>query len=59
MMPDPFPSIATGTTYEAIQVGEDILLLAAPLDQERRRQIERLANRSIAEHRQTLEGLAR
>ncbi|HKA56854.1 MAG TPA: hypothetical protein VKJ47_24685 [Candidatus Binatia bacterium] len=57
-MPDTFQE-AANHTYEAIQVGSDILLLAAPLDRGRLKRIEALANRSIAEHRRTLEGLAR
>lgn len=58
-MPDTFQEVATFHTYEAIQVGGDILLLSAPLDQERIKQIEKLANQSIDEHRKTLEGLAK
>ena len=58
-IPDRFQDVAESYAYEAIQVGDDILLLAAPLDRERLRRIEKLANRSIAEHRRTLEGLAR
>ncbi|MDI7261080.1 MAG: hypothetical protein QME90_14325 [Thermodesulfobacteriota bacterium] len=58
-MPDTFQEVATPHTYEAIQVGGDILLLSAPLDRERIKQIEKLANQSIEEHRKTLEGLAK
>ncbi|MBS3905532.1 MAG: hypothetical protein KGZ49_00725 [Syntrophaceae bacterium] len=58
-MPDTFQEVATLHTYEAIQMGGDILLLSAPLDRERIKQIEKLANQSIEEHRKTLEGLAK
>ena len=59
MLPDTFQEIAEPHTYEAIQVGGDILLLSPPLDQERLKRIEELAKRSIEEHRDTLERLAR
>ena len=58
-LPDAFQQAAPTGEYEAIEVGGDILLLSAPLDRERLRRIERLASRSIEEHRRTLEGLAR
>ncbi len=58
-MPDAFQEVAGGTSYEAVQVGDTILLMASPVDRERLRQIEELANRSIGEHRRALEGLAR
>jgi len=58
-MPDAFQEVATPPTYEAIQVGGDILLLSAPLDRERLKKIEELAKRSIEEHRSTLEALAK
>jgi hypothetical protein len=56
-MPDGFEEVAQGREYEAIQVEDGILLVPAPLDRERLRRIEQLANRSIEEHRKTLEGL--
>jgi hypothetical protein len=59
MLPDTFQEIAEPHTYEAIQVGGDILLLSPPLDQERLKRIEELAKRSIEEHRDSLERLAR
>jgi len=59
MLPDTFQEIAEPRTYEAIQVGGDILLLSPPLDRERLKRIEELAKRSIEEHRDTLERLAR
>jgi len=58
-IPDAFQEVAPLSTYEAIQVGGDILLLSVQLDRERLKRIEDLANRSIDEHRRTLEGLAR
>lgn len=58
-MPDAFQEVTKRVSYEAVQVGDDILLLSAPLDREQLERIERLASRSIAEHRRTLEGLAR
>ena len=58
-MPDAFEEVAEGRDCEAILVGGDILLIPAPLDRERLKRIEDLANRSINEHRSTLEGLAR
>ena len=58
-MPDAFREATAPGTYEAIQVGGDILLLPAPLDRERIKKIEELTRRSIEEHRSTLEALAR
>jgi len=58
-MPDAFQEVATLRTYDAIQVGGDILLLSAPLDRERLKKIEELAKRSIEEHRSTLKALAK
>jgi hypothetical protein len=58
-MPDTFQEVATFHTYEAIQLGGDILLLSPPLDRERMKRIEDLTNQSIKEHRKTLEGLAK
>ncbi|MCD6508109.1 hypothetical protein J7M22_15995 [Candidatus Poribacteria bacterium] len=45
--------------YEVIEIGEDILLIPAPLDRRRLAYIEKLADISIDEHRQTLERLAK
>lgn len=59
VMPDAFQDAEDGQTYEAIEIGGDILLSPAPLDRERLARIERLANRSIEEHRKSLQGLAR
>lgn len=58
-MPDGFTSTKRPGTYEAIDVGGDILLIVSPLDRKRLEQIETLANRSIDEHRKSLEGLAK
>ena len=58
-MPDSFEEVAKTEVYEAIVVDGDILLLATPLDRERVKRIQDLTDRSINEHRRTLEGLAR
>ena len=58
-MPDTFQEVAEGREYEAVQVGDEILLLPRPLDRERLQEIHRLASLSISEHRKTLEGLGR
>ena len=58
-MPDSFMDVAEPRTYEAVQVGGDILLLFTPLDRERLKRIEELTERSIRDHRKTLERLAR
>ncbi len=59
VMPDAFREVAGQSDYEAVQVGDAILLLVAPLDQERLKRIEELTEASIDEHRSSLEGLAR
>jgi len=59
VMPDAFQGVEEGQTYEAIEIGGDILLAPVPLDRARLARIEGLANRSIEEHRKSLEGLAR
>jgi len=58
-LPDAFEELEARPVYEAVQIGGDILLLSMPLDRERMHRIEWLTNRSIEEHRPTLEGLAR
>ena len=58
-VPDSFKNAAELPTYEAVQVGEDILLLSTPLDRERLKRIAELTESSIRNHRKTLEGLAR
>ena len=59
VLPDSFLELATRPTYEAIQVGGDILLISTPLDRERIKRISALADASINEHRSSLEGLGR
>ena len=44
--------------YEAIEIGNDILLVPSPLDKDRIARIERLTDLSIKEHRKTLENLS-
>ena len=58
-MPDGFRGVQEGKIYDVVEIGGDVVLAPSPLDRERLAQIERLARRSIKEHRQTLEGLAR
>ena len=58
-VPDSFKDVAEIRTYEAVQVGGDILLLSTPLDRERLKKIDALTESSIRDHRKTLEGLAR
>ncbi len=58
-MPDTFEEVADGRECEAIHVEDAIFLLPGPLDREPLNRIEDLANRSINEHRSTVEGLAR
>jgi hypothetical protein len=59
VVPDAFNDVAEPRTYEAVQVGGDILLLFTPLDRERLKKIDELTESSIRDHRKTLEGLAR
>lgn len=58
VMPDTFRNVEEGKTYEAIEVGADILLITSPLDQDRVAQIQKLTRASIKDHRKTLERLA-
>ena len=58
VMPDTFRQAVAEGDYEAVEVGDSILLFCAPLDRERLERIEALADRSIDEHRDSLEGLA-
>jgi len=58
VMPDGFRENEEGRTYEAIEIGGDILLAHVPLDRARLSKIAQLAGRSIEEHRKSLEGLA-
>jgi len=57
-MPDTFQEVAGNRDYEVVHIGDDILLLPAPLNGERLKRIEHIANRSINDHRTTLERLA-
>ena len=59
LMPDSFTGAGQGATYEALDVGGDILLVPNPVDRQRLAKVERLAGQSISEHRKSLEGLAR
>ena len=58
-MPDEFADVPEGQAYEAVEIAGDIVLTLSPLDRQRLARVERLANRSIEEHRKTLDGLAR
>jgi hypothetical protein len=59
VMPDALGEQPRAQSYDAVEIGGDILLTRDPLDRERLAQIERHAAQSIADHRATLEGLAR
>ena len=58
-MPDSFGAEERAATYEALDIGGDILLVANPLDRKRLEHIEALAQTVINEHRKALESLAR
>lgn len=58
-MPDSFGEDARAATYEALDIGGDILLVPSPLDRKRLEHIDALARASIEAHRKALEGLAR
>jgi hypothetical protein len=58
-MPDLFREESRTETYEALDIDGDILLVASPLDRKRLEHVQSLARASIADHRKTLEGLAR
>ncbi|MBM2833886.1 MAG: hypothetical protein A2Y09_02440 [Planctomycetes bacterium GWA2_39_15] len=59
VMPDAFQTVTEGKLYEAIEIGNDILLVPSPLDKDRITRIERLTHLSIEEHRKTLEKLSK
>jgi hypothetical protein len=59
VMPEAFQEVEDGRTFEAIEIGGDIILLAGALEKERWAQIEELTKESIERHRATLEALAR
>ena len=47
VMPDTSAEVSEGRMYEAVEVGEDILLVVPPFDREHAARIEHLATRSI------------
>jgi hypothetical protein len=57
-MPDSF-SAEKEVEYEVVEIGNDILLIPAPVDHQRLESIRQLAEESIKEHRDVLEKLAR
>ncbi len=59
VMPDAFGTAGNGRTFEAVEIGGDILLTTTPLDRARLARIEELASLSIKDHQKTLEGLAK
>ncbi len=59
ILPDTFQELESVPEYEVIAVGGDLLLITPPLDRTRLARIARLTEKSITDHRQTLEGLAR
>jgi hypothetical protein len=59
LMPDAFLELADKPAYEAIQVGDDVLLVSAPPDRKRLERIRSLADASIKDHRTALERLGR
>ncbi len=58
-MPDQFTQGDSHESYEAIVVGDDILLIANPLDRKRLERVDRIAQASINDHKTTLDGLAK
>lgn len=58
-LPGSFHSAQRSTTYEAVDLGGDILLIASPLDRERLAQIEKIIADSIHANRKALEDLAK
>ena len=58
IMPDGFDADVRVGTYEAVEIGGDILLTATPLDRKRLERVGKLAAQSIDDHRKSLEGLA-
>ncbi|RMF76432.1 MAG: hypothetical protein D6744_12315 [Planctomycetota bacterium] len=59
VLPDGANLPASSATMEAIEVGGDILLSASSLDRARMERVRQAAADSIADHRDTLEGLAK
>ena len=58
VIPDSFKEIPDGQSFEAIEIGGDILFLPS-VDRGRLSLIQRLTETSIKEHRKSLEGLAK
>lgn len=58
VMPDACVAGDEDRTFEVVELGEMILLTTSPLDKARIEQVDRLARDSIADHRDSLEGLA-
>lgn len=58
LMPDAFKSLETTQSYEAVEVGGDIILISFPLDRKRLALVEKFTRQAINDHRETLEGLA-
>ncbi|MFN0135597.1 MAG: hypothetical protein ACKVS9_05695 [Phycisphaerae bacterium] len=59
VMPDGFAAARHSDTFEAIEIGGDILLITSPLDRKRLDLIDALVGESINDHRKSLEGLAK
>lgn len=59
IVPDTFNDIPDGQSFEAIEIGGDILFLPSPLNRDKLSRIQQLAEISIKEHRKSLEGLAK
>ena len=58
VLPDSFEEIPDGQSFEAIEIGGDILFLSSA-DRKRLSLIQRLTEISMKEHRKSLEGLAK
>lgn len=58
VMPDALREAVGQRGYEVVEVRNAVLLFAAPLDPERLRRIEELAEAPIEDHRGALQGLA-
>lgn len=59
IMPDGFDCPEEGTTFEAVEIGGEIVLSPTPLDRRRLEKIDRLARQSMQDHRESLEDLAK
>ena len=58
VIPDSFKEVPDGQSFEAIEIGGDILFLPS-VNRERLTLIHQLTEVSIKEHRKSLEGLAK